>query len=149
MEFESRKTDEEPVKISKQTDEHDEHIVSADTVKKRGAFSNLKRELSDEDLNSPGTQRLILNELDKYEECSKQLELYKSKYYECDKDRAIYQERANSSNAFEILYSSSLSVGAMLIGLTPSLNEKIEGWFVGVVGLLLLAGGIIAKCFKK
>lgn len=124
MEFESRKTDEEPVKISKQTDEHDEHIVSVDTVKKRGAFSNLKRELSDEDLNSPGTQRLILNELDKYEECSKQLELYKSKYYECDKDRAIYKERANSSNAFEILYSSSLSVGAMLIGLTPSLNEK-------------------------
>lgn len=149
MEFESRKTDEEPVKISKQTDEHDEHIVSVDTVKKRGAFSNLKRELSDEDLNSPGTQRLILNELDKYEECSKQLELYKSKYYECDKDRAIYKERANSSNAFEILYSSSLSVGAMLIGLTPSLNEKIEGWLVGVVGLLLLAGGIIAKCFKK
>lgn len=109
----------------------------------------MKRELSDEDLNSPGTQRLILNELDKYEECSKLLEEYKTKYYKSETSRAVLEERANTSDSFEILYSASLSFGAMLVGLTPSLIDKAVGWFVGGVGLLLLALGITAKYRKK
>lgn len=137
-----KKTDEEPLPSKdRKVDIHEGNVISADSVKSRGAFSKLKRELSDEDLNSPGTQRLILNELDKYEECSKLLEEYKTKYYKSETSRAVLEERANTSDSFEILYSASLSFGAMLVGLTPSLIDKAVGWFVGAFTISIRYNG--------
>ncbi len=153
MEVENRKIDEVPPK--KKTDEHNEHIINPDSVKSRkGAFSQLRRELSDEDLNSPGTQRLILNELDKYEECSKQLEEYKGKYYNSDKERAVLEVQLSSNRAFEILYSFSLSVGSALLGITPSIlngegNTYYLTWIVCIIGGVSLIGGIVAKFWTK
>lgn len=70
-----QKIDEEPSNKRK-SDEYVASSVDADSIKHGNAFSKLNRELQDEDLNNRGTQRLILNELDKYEVCKDQLEKY-------------------------------------------------------------------------
>ena len=75
-----QKTDEEPHKQLSQTDEYVGVSVNLDSIKQGGAFFELRRKLQEEDLNDRGTQILILNELDKYEVCKKQLTQYRDKF---------------------------------------------------------------------
>ncbi|OUN71158.1 hypothetical protein [Barnesiella sp. An55] len=151
---ESQKFDEEPSKISLQVDEHPEQYISPDTNKRRNAFSNLKRELTDEDLQSPGTLRLILRDLDNYEDCKSQLDNYKNKFHEKDKDNAVLETKLKASNNFDILYSVMLSLGSALMGMVPSIQNK-EGnvyymsFVIGVIGFIILVSGILTRLLKK
>lgn len=151
---EPQKFDEEPHKTSSQVDEHSEQFISPDTNKRRNAFSNLKRELTDEDLKSPGTLRLILRDLDNYEECKSQLDKYKSMFHEKDKDNAVLETKLGASNGFDILYSVMLSLGSALMGMVPSIQNKDGNVYymsvvVGAIGLVVLLSGILTRLFKK
>ena len=147
-------TDEEAPNVSKcQTDEHKEHGVNPDTTKK-SAFSNLRRDLSDEDMSSPGTQRLLLRDLDNYEECKIKLEECGRKYHEKDKENAVLNTKLMANSSFDILYSVMLSLGAALIGLVPSIQDKDGGVYylsfvIGGIGLLILGCGIFTRLIKK
>lgn len=146
-ENEPLKFDEEPSKENTPT------IVDSDSVKHGGAFSKLNRELQDEDLNNRGTQRLILNELDKYEVCKMQLEKYQERFHIADKENAVLKSQLNSSTAFEITNSFMLTIGSILIGLTPSINKDGETyyltWIILGIGIVTLVGGIIAKFINR
>lgn len=146
-ENEPLKFDEEPSKENTPT------IVDSDSVKHGGAFSKLNRELQDEDLNNRGTQRLILNELDKYEVCKMQLEKYQERFHTADKENAVLKSQLNSSTAFEITNSFMLTIGSILIGLTPSINKDGETyyltWIILGIGIVTLVGGIIAKFINR
>lgn len=146
-ENEPLKFDEEPSKENTPT------IVDSDSVKHGGAFSKLNRELQDEDLNNRGTQRLILNELDKYEVCKMQLEKYQERFHTADKENAVLKSQLNSSTAFEITNSFMLTIGSILIGLTPSINQDGETyyltWIILGIGIVTLVGGIIAKFINR
>lgn len=147
-ECKSEKFDEEPQK-AKKTDEYVDSSVRSDSVKHGDAFSKLNRELQDEDLNNRGTQRLLLNELDKYEMCKTQLEEYREKFHSADKTNAVLSARLSSSTAFEITNSCMITIGSILIGLTPSILEGGKTyyltWIILAVGLIALSGGIISK----
>ncbi len=147
----SSQIDEEPISVGSQTDEHKLGNVSSDNVK-RDALSNLKRELTEEELNTPGAIRLLLSKVDDYDNCQKDLQKYMAKYHERDKQCAVLETLAKSNTAFEILYSFSLSVGSALIGLVPSVNmdgsQSYLQWILGSIGIVALVGGIIAKIFK-
>ena len=149
----SVKLDEEPHNLRQP--KIDEHTTNSsfdqDMVKRSGAFSNLKRELTDEDLNSPGTQRLLLNELDKYDECQKKNEELQTKFYSSDKKNAVLTAELKSSRAFDIMYSFMLTVGSILIGLSPSINVNGQNyltWWVFCIGVIAIFGAIVAKCFS-
>lgn len=148
----SRQVDEEPTSVRTQIDEHTPEIVSSDNVK-RGALSNLKRELSEEELKTPGAIRMLLSKIDDYDLCQKELQEYKDKFHQCDKQCAILTTAAKANKAFDILYSFLLSVGSALIGIAPSIKvddtQSYLPWLLGVVGIISLGGGVIAKLFKS
>ena len=147
-----QKIDEEPSNKRK-SDEYVASSVDADSIKHGNAFSKLNRELQDEDLYNRGTQRLILNELDKYEVCKDQLEKYRERFYAVDKDNAVLRAQLNSSTAFEITNSAMITIGSILIGLTPSvLKDGVTyylTWIVLSIGVLALIGGLFAKFVNR
>ena len=148
----SRQIDEEPVSVRTQADEHTPESVSSDNVK-RGALSNLKRELSEEELKTPGAIRMLLSKIDDYDNCQKELQEYKNKFHQCDKQCAVLTTAAKANTAFDILYSFLLAVGSALIGIAPSIQvdntQNYIPWVLGIVGIIALGGGILAKIFKS
>jgi len=126
---------------------------SRETKKSKGAFSKISRELTEQDLNSPGTQRLILNELDKYEECKIQLEFYRDKYFERDKNCAVYSQMLKASKMFEVVCSTMFATGPALMSLSPSVVDKDGNWYylstiVLVLGGVILLSGILARLIQ-
>ncbi|MDE6507920.1 MAG: hypothetical protein K2L04_05615 [Alistipes sp.] len=124
---------------------YDSGAVSADSAKRTNAFSKLDRALAEEDMQSKGTQRLLLNELDKYEECKRELESYQTRYHEKDKRCAVLEEKVNQNTAFEIICSIALSIGALLIGMV---DNEYPDWKLIIGGTILLGGAIFAKIAK-
>lgn len=149
---EQQRTDEEPIPAVGQqrtavVEPHDGNKLS------KGAFSKINRELTEEDLKSPGTQRLILNELDKYESCKAELDFYREQYYERSADCKVYEEKLKSNTTNEVASGFLLAFGPSLMTLTPSIVDKNGEWYylstiVLIIGIILLAGGIIAKIIK-
>ncbi|WP_114941749.1 hypothetical protein [Mucilaginibacter endophyticus] len=135
--------------------ENDEEPSNAEpaktpTLKKVSAYQALKRNLSEEELTSPGTLKLMLNDIDRLNEEIEKLEKFRDQFYACDKDRAILTEKLNTNTAKEILYSVTITLGAILIGVGPSIwvLSSIYGVIDVLSGIVLLIGGFASK-FRK
>lgn len=144
-------TDEEPLGIV-----GNEVVTMASTEalggegKSKKAFSKISRELSEDDLKAPGTQRLLLSEIDQYEECKAQLEKYRTLYFNSIADCRVLKEQLKSNAALEITTGSIIALGPALMTLAPSIVDKDGNWYyvstiVLIIGLSLLIGGIITK----
>ena len=115
-------------------------------------FAKLATELTDDELSSSGVQKMLLAEIVRLEtDISKiETEKFREKFHEADRERAILREREKTLIFSEILYSLSLTLGAVLIGLTPSIDSSDFLQFaVCIIGALLITGSVIAKVFKK
>jgi hypothetical protein len=121
------------------------HIKSS-----RKAFSKLATELTDDELSSPGVQKMLLAEISRLESAVMYSESYKDRYHNADKDREVLKEKEKTFIFSEILYSVSLTLGAALIGLTPSIkSSEVSPTIIGIVGFLLVGGAIVAKVVRK
>ena len=123
------------------------------------AFRNLQRDLSQDDLNSPGTQKMLLAELErleisnvkvesKCESLNKELKEYNEKYHKCDKEKAILENNLNHETKNEILYAFCLTVGSALFGISFSIREATFWWITTILGISIMVGGLIYK-FKS
>lgn len=119
--------------------------------KRTGAYQKLRRDLSEEELKSPGTQKMLLSDLDRLEEEVNDLRKYQEDFHKSDKEKAILQEKLNSSLSKEILYSVAISLGATLIGLSPSIWSTTNnyGEIILTCGIVLVVGGLISKFLWK
>ncbi len=114
------------------------------------AFSRLRREVSEEELTSPGAVRLLLAHLDRTDEQVAELAGYRDRFYQADKERAILQERLKTKIAAEIIFATCLTVGAALIGFSPGLwSTAPYGWISIILGSLLIAGGVVSRLFIR
>lgn len=119
-------------------------------LKPRSALSNIRRELSDEELASPGAQKLLLDRLDSAEIRIVKLSEYSDKFHESDKSVAVLTESLKQANASEVLYSAALSMGAIFAGLAPSAwDNQPYGWLSLLAGIALMIGAIISKGLRK
>lgn len=117
------------------------------TKSSRKAFSKLAIELTDDELKSPGVQKMLLAEISRLEDTAIKSESYKEKFHKADKDKAVLIEKENTIIFSEILYSLSLTLGAVLIGLVPSMTtNKVQ---IGAIGVVFVLGAVIAKVVKK
>ena len=133
------------IDLEPQEDDSREHIKTA-----RKAFSKLAVELSDDDLKSQGVQKMLLAEISRLENAALQADSYRDKYNESDKNCAVLKENQKTFVFSEILYSVSLTLGAVLLGLTPSIKtEGVSPVIIGGIGVILIIGAVIAKVFKK
>lgn len=119
--------------------------------RRKGAYQKLRRDLSEEELSSPGTQKMILSDLDRLEDEVDTLLVYKDRFHAKDKSEAVLKEQLKSSTSKEVLYTVSISLGATLIGLSNSIwvAENNNGAIVLTCGIVLVIGGLISKFFWK
>lgn len=116
----------------------------------RKAFSKLAVELTDEDLQSQGVQKLLLAEISRLEASETRADSFRERFNEKDKQCAVLEEKGKTVVFSEILYSVSLTLGAALLGLTPSIkSEGISPGVIGAVGVVLIIGAVVAKVVKK
>ena len=113
----------------------------------RAAFRDLKRQLSPEDLTSPGTQKMILEMLSDVEAERNDLKEFETKFHEVDKRCAVMEEKLHSNAINEIIVGVGTTVGGIILGLSQvlwSANVYI-GIIMIVFGLLLIVGSAIAR----
>lgn len=135
--------DEEPYN-GLSSDSYSRESYTREEFKTTDAFSSIKREVTEADLQSIGTQRWLLDEHDKYLECRKQLDELKEKYHDCDKAKCLAEAKLSTDTSFEVLYSTALSLGSALIGIAVTSNDGIK-WIILSIGCVMLLGGVAAK----
>lgn len=119
---------------------------------RRKALSNLRRELSDQELTSPAVQKLLLDEIDRLEEDNTELVGYRGRFYESDKRAAVLEQKSRVSVAYEIISLSCITVGGAAIGYAPSawtVEQQPSGYMFLVFGIVLVIGGVVAKAVKS
>jgi len=118
--------------------------------KGRRAFTNIRRELSDEELSSPAIQRVLIDDIERLENEKFELTEYRDKYYGADKKSAILEEKVKSATAQEIIFGVCLTVGAAALGYAPAVwSSQPSGWISIVFGITLIIGGIVSKLVKR
>lgn len=120
-----------------------------ESPKSRKAFSKLRRELSDEELNSTAVQKLLLDNLDQLQSTNFELEIFEEKFHIVDKQKAVLEEKLKSSQSSEILFTFTLTIGAAIMGLAPTFWTTGYGWLIIIVGFLLVLGGLISKFVNR
>jgi len=122
-------------------------------------YSNLQREIGEEDLNTPAVQRILLSEVDKlgmkivevedllHKNQIKYLDL-KERYHQKDKEKAILDEKFKTSTSQEVLYSFCLASGSAILGFAKIVWETGYGIPFIMIGIFLIIGGLISKAIK-
>ena len=133
--------DEEPVKQGE--------AIASSPLKGRRAFTNLRRELSDEELCSPAIQRLLIDDIERLEKEKYDLMEYQNRFHDVDKKAAILGEKAKANVAADIIFGVCLTVGAAALAYAPSIwSNQPMGWITIAFGVALIFGGIASKVVR-
>lgn len=106
-------------------------------------LSRLSRVLTEEDLKGAGVRKMLLGQLDEYEQCKCELSDYRQKFHYKDKEAAVLNEKIAGFITFEWLYSLFLTVGAILIGFYAS--QPDQGYILLVLGVLSVLVAVYLK----
>lgn len=132
-----------------QPDDSGAKPVSSQEPKTRRALSRLKRELTDEELNSSGVPKLLLDSLERAEEENAELKSFRDKYYESDKQKAILGEKLKTRVALEIVSTGCVAVGAAAIVYAPvGWEHQPNGEIALGFGIVMTIVGIVAKVVR-
>ena len=120
--------------------------ISSQDPKNRKTFSRIKIELSDDELASPGVQKMIVEELGRSQETIVTMEGYRERYYKADKELAVEREKNKKILALEIISGGCLAAGAAAFGYAPSLTHlPMAGWIAVAFAVILTVIGVVAK----
>jgi len=124
--------------------------ASVATTGKREAFKNIRRQLQEEELTSPGVQKLILEQLEIADERCELLEAYVDRFHAADKRAAVLQEQLRTQTALEVFFGVGVGMGCAIIGLAPLFwDTTSKGPIVLAVGILLVLGSTIGRIVKR
>jgi hypothetical protein len=116
---------------------------------KRRSFGQVRRELTEAELSSPGVQKLLLDELDRMDGSEIELRAVSEKYYMTNTSLAIAQEKLKTHNAFDIISTGTVAFGSILFGAAFSfMSNGTAFWLMVVLGGLLIVTGIAAKVVR-
>lgn len=147
-------------------DVNDAETVSSD-VPVTGQVDSLKRPISPyarinrsitlDELNDDGAKKLVLAKIDdlelsvyeykiKLKELEKELKGKNSEWEELFKNNCLLKANQMNNVVNEIAFFTLNTVGSAFVGLIFS--EKINGWSVGITGVLMLIASIVIKICK-
>jgi hypothetical protein len=134
-----------------QPDEVGSQLIREEEVpKSHTALSRLTRELSDDDLKSPGVQKLLLELLAEAEKEVAALKSFRANYHEADKRNGVLEEKLKKHTALEIASIAMLAVGGGIMGLAPKMwSQQPAGWVLLITGAVLVIGGIATKAARR
>ena len=120
--------------------------ISAQDPKSRKTFSRIKIELSDEELASPGVQKMIVEELGRSQDTISVMEGYRERFHKVDKELAVEKEKNKKNLFLEIISGGCLAAGTAAFGYAPSLTTlPMAGYIAVAFGVVLTVIGVGAK----
>lgn len=115
----------------------------------RKSFGNLRRELTDDELQHSGTQKMLLDDLDRLENELLNARGFMEDFHKADKEVAVLKEKQRSHVAFEIIATGTTVVGSIFAGASfTTLTETDPQYGYLIAGLVLVLVGLIAKAIK-
>lgn len=120
--------------------------------KGRRSFSRVSRELTEQELKSPGVLKLIIEDSERLERERGELVDYRDRFYAAREEIANLQARIKRSVAFEILSSALLVIGGVAVTCAKMLwldQYQPAGYLALVSGAVLIFAGIAAKVVKS
>jgi hypothetical protein len=124
-------------------------VTSVPPTGRRQAFRDLRRQLTESDLASPGVQKLILDDLEQSEVECEELRAYIERYHEADKRAGILEERLKPARAVEVFFGVGVGVGGIIMGLAPVFwTQQPQGIISLVLGALLVIGSVIGRLVR-
>lgn len=121
-------------------------ITVEDAPKSHRAFSRLKRELSDDELSSPGVHKLLLDYLARAEDEINALKSFRDRFHEADKKNGVLEEKLKIDIAVEMISTGTIAVGAAALVYAPELwAHQPGGWIAVSFGAVLTIVGAVAK----
>jgi len=103
-----------------QPDESGASPVSTASPKTRKALSRLKRELSEDELATPGVQKMLIAELERLDAENDALVHYRDQYYDVERRLAVASGKLNEKRAAEILSTACIAIGGAALGYAPA-----------------------------
>jgi hypothetical protein len=132
-----------------QPDETGARPVQVQLPKTRKALARLKRELSDEELATPGVQKMLVEELERVEEENIDLRAFREKFHEAERRVAVMDEKLKGQMSIEIISTGCIAVGAAALVYVPEAwKTQPSGWICLVFGAVLTLVGIGAKAVR-
>lgn len=121
------------------------------TTGRRAALRDVRRQLTDKELQNPGVNILLLDMLQEADDERASLRPYIDRFHEADKNAAILTERMRSYTKIEVFFGVGMTLGGSIIGLVPFFLSEGTGFGVvtGLIGLTLLTGSIVGRAVKK
>jgi hypothetical protein len=117
---------------------------------RRTAFRNLRRQLADDELAQTGTQKLLLELLERTDEECETLKDFRDRYHMETLRNAAFSERIRTVNAIEVAYGSGLALGAAAVGVAPVFwDHQPDGWICLIFGFLFMAAAIVVRVIKR
>jgi len=128
--------------------------ASVGSKKGRKALSQARRVLTEEELSTPGAQKMLLDELDRLEEENGELIQIRGRFYETDKNWAVLAQKLEQGQkddlSTDLIFTGGMTIGGVVLGLLPSLAPlgKPSIWAGAALGVVLIGIGIAAKIVK-
>ena len=130
----------------------DDQVAEPSGPKEKGQrqpFTNLRRELTDEDLSNPGVQKMMLAEVERLDVENDRLQGVETEYHQKDKRVAVLEEKFKTKVAVEVVSTAMITVGSVLLGLAYGAWDKAPlGLFFLASGAILVILAIVAKVIK-
>ena len=125
-------------------------ITPEEAPKSHRALSRLKRELSDDELASPGVLKLLLDLLERAESENAELRSLREKYHQAEKRNGVLEEKLKTNTAVDAISMGCLAVGGAALGYAPSIwSSQLMGLIALLFGIVVTGVGIAAKVVRR
>ncbi|HDV5085829.1 TPA: hypothetical protein RI355_002545 [Escherichia coli] len=116
----------------------------------RKSFSNLRRELTDEELSSAAVQRMLLDEIERLDGECNDLRVIRDKFHTSDKLVGVLEEKFKTKIALEIMHVTCFLISGSAFGYATSnwSTQPTAAVLALAFGSALTVGGIAAKVVK-
>ncbi len=111
-----------------------------DPLKYRQPFIKLARELTPEELNQTGVQKMILDALSRLEQDNVILGRFREQFYTADKEVVRLKENLKSMRSGETVFGLCMAIGGALL-----CYGYDNGWLLLFLGVALMGIGIYAR----
>lgn len=117
---------------------------------RRQSFGHVRRELNEDELSSPGVQKMMLDELDRMDGSERELRKISKELSEAKSSLAVAEEKLKTHHAFDILSTGAVAAGTLIFGVafSPTIDKEIF-WITITISVILVGVGIIAKVIRS
>jgi hypothetical protein len=109
-------------------------------------FSRIQRDLTPAELSTKGVQKMLLMHIDRLEAQNSDLLFTHELLAQALTEKAVLQQKLDVSRGADLVFGVCLTVGALLIGVAPSIwKGQPQASIVLICGSVMLIGGVVSR----